>query len=117
MKTKNTLTALIAAAALSVAGLAVAQSTPKVLSSTAGDKCTATGNAMRAGNLGGSPSTTACNDTGNAKTAAAPAATATTDTTTSAGASTLGSSTMGNTASTNAPAPTRVARVARADRN
>ena len=63
MNTKLSLTTLVAAATLAIAGVAVAQSVPitqskDAPSSTMGAGCTATGNAMRAGNLGGDPQPT-----------------------------------------------------------
>lgn len=107
MKTKTTLGTLIAAAAFAASGLAVAQTEP---SSTAGNNCTATGNAMKGGNMSANPSKTACGTQGSANTAAA----ATTGTTTAEPAtSTAGTTAMGNTT---APA-TKPMRVAKADRN
>ena len=61
---KFSLTTLVAAATLAIGGIAVAQTpitqSADAPSSTAGAGCTATGNAMRAGNLGGDPMAT-CN--------------------------------------------------------
>lgn len=118
MNTKMSLTTLIAAATMAFGGVALAQTTPPT--STAGAGCTATANAMKGGNLGGSPSSTACGTTANA----APAATTTTGTapmtsnTTSTASTDMGAaSTMGTTAAAAPSRPVRVARAARADRN
>lgn len=110
MNTKLTLTTLIAAAALSAGGFAVAQSSAPT--STPGNGCTATANAMKGGNMGSSPSAIACAD-GTTPTAAA--ATGTTSATPAAGATTTAadSSAMGNSGAKRA-APLRVAK---ADRN
>jgi hypothetical protein len=113
--------ALIMAAPLALGGIAIAQTTPTVetpnaQTSTPGAGCTATGNAMRAGNLGGGPSSAACATQASANTAAAaPATTATT-------ASGNSTSAAGSTGTRNSDAmassePTRVARAPRADRN
>ena len=104
--------ALITAAPLVLGGLALAQqATPNVQTSTPGAGCTATGNAMRSGNLGGGPSSTAC--AGNARTAAAaPGSTGT--------GSANSVSSGGPTGHSDAMAgsePTHVARAPRADRN
>lgn len=58
MKTKLTITTLIAAATMAVAGLAIAQGQP--VTSTAGNGCTATANAMRGGNLGSTATNKDC---------------------------------------------------------
>ncbi|MBI5275750.1 MAG: hypothetical protein HY854_04760 [Burkholderiales bacterium] len=63
MYTKTTLTTLAAAVSLVAAGLAFAQGTdPRELppSSTAGNGCTATANAMRGGNMSASPTAKPC---------------------------------------------------------
>jgi hypothetical protein len=60
---KTTLTTLAAAVTLVAAGVAVAQGTdPRFVppSSTAGNGCTATANAMRGGNLSASPTAKPC---------------------------------------------------------
>ncbi len=113
---KSTLSTLIAAATLAVSGIAFAQTTANPPTSTPGAGCTATANAMKGGNLGGSPSDTACTSAGaRATAAAAPApattAAATTDATPMANSSAKSSS-MGA-----APAKAAPMRVARADRN
>jgi hypothetical protein len=106
MNTKISLTTLIAAATLAAGGVAMAQPGPDmgeyVPSSTAGAGCTATANAMRAGNLGGSPSRTACPNWGSPSAEMA------------AGTTTNGTSGMGNSGAMANSAPTRVAP---ADRN
>lgn len=118
--TKISLTTLIAGATLAFAGVAMAQANPPT--STPGAGCTATANAMRGGNLGSSPSDTACTTAG-AKAAAAPAATTTTQAApapvidTSAKTNMAVSSGTGNPAPVASTAPIRVARAARADRN
>lgn len=109
--TKMSLTTLIAAATLAIAGVAMAQSNPP--SSTAGAGCTATANAMRGGNLGSSPSDIACTTAG-AKTAAAPAVTTTTEAAPATNTSMAGSAGTSNSGAMANSAPTRVAR---ADRN
>ncbi len=118
MKTKTTLGALIAAAAFATAGLAVAQNEP---TSTAGNNCTATGNAMKGGNMSASPSKTACGAQGSANSAAATTTTTSTNNTAStapadsaASANTAGTTAMGNTT---APSSAQPMRVAKADRN
>ena len=58
MKTTPCLYTLIAAATLAIGGNALAQAGPPT--STAGGGCTATGNAMRGGNLGGHATNTPC---------------------------------------------------------
>jgi len=125
---KMTFATLAAAAALA-GGVAFAQSSdvqPK--SSTPGAGCTATGNAMSAGNLGGTATNKNCNTTGviaatpvqsgavaatpvQSGTVATPAApaTASTDTTTSSSTSSMAAAPSTDT--TTAPK-----RVARADR-
>jgi hypothetical protein len=113
---KTTLTTLAAAAAFAVAGLAVAQTNANPPSSTPGNGCTATANAMRGGNMSANPSGKACND--QATPTAATAAPATTAQTAPSTGMSSGSTTMGNTASTtDMSAPARTSRVARADRN
>ena len=112
--------ALIMAAPLALGGVAIAQTTPSVQTpnvqtSTPGAGCTATGNAMRAGNLGGGPSSTACATQASANTAAAAPATATTASGNSTSAA--GSTGTGNSAAMVSSEPTRVARAPRADRN
>lgn len=130
MNMKMSLSTLVAAVAMAAGGVALAQSTPSstgdVPTSTPGAGCTATGNAMRAGNLGGGPSKTACGTT-SGSTAAATGSTTTSSTpmTTSPSASSdttsSGSSAMGSSAamadSSSAPARTSSTRVAKADRN
>jgi len=108
MKSKPTLTTLIATAGLLAGAAALAQKVQipdEMRTSTPGAGCTATANAMRGGNLGGSPNPNACADApATAAAAAAPA-----------GASGLaGSSAMGNTGAAAGSAP---AREPRADRN
>jgi hypothetical protein len=127
MNTKTTLSTLIAAAALAAGGLAMAQADPP--SSTPGNNCTATGNAMKGGNMSASPSKSACGPEATANTAtvmpaAAPAtaavapapapAAAVATTEPAPSATTADTTSMGNTAA--APAPKRM-RVAKADRN
>ncbi|WP_395686206.1 hypothetical protein [Caenimonas koreensis] len=70
MNIKLTLTTLAAAATMAVGGLAIAQGNP--VTSTPGAGCTATANAMRGGNLGGSATNKDC-VSNPAPTAAAPA--------------------------------------------
>ena len=82
MNTKTILTTLMAASTLAAGGFAFAQANPP--SSTPGNNCTATGNAMRGGNMSASPSGTACASASTAATATAPAA----DTSASTGATT-----------------------------
>ncbi len=119
MNMKMSLTTLIAAATLAAGGVALAQTTPQT--STAGAGCTATGNAMKAGNLGGSPSKTACATKASETTAAV--TTGSTPSDPAPIASTAAPATMGNSGSVASPAPApvarapRVTRVARADRN
>jgi hypothetical protein len=107
MKSKPTLTTLIATAGLLAGAAALAQKVQipdEMRTSTPGAGCTATANAMRGGNLGGSPNPNACADAPATAAAVAPA-----------GASGLaGSSAMGNTAAAAGSAP---AREPRADRN
>jgi hypothetical protein len=115
MNTKLTLTALAAAATLAIGGIAMGQVNPPT--STPGAGCTATGNAMKGGNLGGSPTNKDCGPgttaatTGAVVTPAAPAAasTAPADTGSTASAAPAGTAPM-------ASGPTG-AKVARADRN
>jgi hypothetical protein len=120
MNTKMSLATLLAAAALAAGGVAFAQANPQT--STAGNNCTATGNAMRGGNLGGQPSNTACTDRPAAN-AAAPAATTAAPmaaTTTPPSGSNMGAAPAADTTATAAPAapaPAAPMRVARADRN
>jgi hypothetical protein len=110
---KTTFTTFIAAAAFAAAGIAVAQTSANPPSSTPGNGCTATANAMRGGNMSANPSGKACAD-GTTPTAATAAPAATTAQTAPA-ASTSSTTTMGNTApAADTGAPTRVAR---ADRN
>jgi hypothetical protein len=113
MKTKTTLGTLIAAAAFAASGLAMAQADPP--SSTAGNNCTATGNAMKGGNMSANPSKTACGTQGSANTAAAvsPSTTSTTTADSATSASTAGTTAMGNTTAPSA----KPMRVAKADRN
>lgn len=119
MKTNMSLTTLIAAATMAFGGVALAQTMPPT--STAGAGCTATANAMKGGNLGGSPSSTACGTTANAAPAAATTTTGTapmtSNTTSAASTDTGAASTMGTTAAAAPSRPVRVARAARADRN
>ena len=111
MNTNTTLGTLIAAAALAASGFAMAQAdTP---SSTAGNNCTATCNAMKGGNMSASPSKTSCGTQGSANTAAADT-TSTTTAEPATSASTAGSTAICNTAA--APS-TQPMRVAKADRN
>jgi hypothetical protein len=115
MKTNTTFTTLIAGALLVIGSVAVAQSTAGAPppTSTAGNGCTATANAMKGGNLGGQASAIACNEK------AAPVAAARTTTT-----ETVSTTTVSQPAnppaivSSNEPAPKAAPmRVARADRN
>ena len=118
MNTKTSLSALVAAVALIASGIAMAQANPPT--STPGAGCTATANAMKGGNLGGTASPNINCGPGTAPTAAAAPAPApiaaqpapAADTTASKTATTADSSAMGA-----APAPVRKTRVARADRN
>jgi hypothetical protein len=107
MNIKTTLATLIATT-LAAGGFAIAQTNPP--SSTPGAGCTATANAMRGGNLGGSPSNIDCAAAGSANTAAA--ATGTTKAEAAPAAST-GTSAMGNSAAK----PAKPMRVAKSDRN
>lgn len=118
---KFSLAGLITVAALAAGGVAVAQPT-----STAGNGCTATANAMKGGNLGGTASSKECGTTPVANTAVAPAAqmttqaapmTTTTTNSTKSDTAMTGSSSMGGSAPMATSRPTRVARAARADRN
>lgn len=120
MNTKKTLTTLIAVATLAIGGVAMAQP-----SSTAGAGCTATANAMKGGNLGGSPSDIGCTTAGSARTtAAAPVATTTTTKVEAPAATSMATSATAPAPMTTAAEPTRVARAPvrvarapRADRN
>ena len=118
MKTTPCLYTLIAAATLAIGGNALAQASPPT--STAGAGCTATGNAMRGGNLSGSPSDKACGGataaaTGtNAPAAAAPMATAPAATAPAASTGMGAPATTSETPAAPARAPVRVAK---ADRN
>ena len=114
MTTKLSLTTLAAAAAFALAGVATAQTTSAPANpptSTAGNGCTATGNAMRGGNLGGTATNKDCGTPATSAAVVAPAATTetTTSTTTSAGA--------GSAPVEQAPAAAKPVRTARADRN
>jgi hypothetical protein len=127
MNKKMWFTSLAAAAALTAGGVALAQSTANPPTSTPGAGCTATGNAMRGGNLGGPPMATGCPQGATAGTAAvAPAAPA------PATASTSGGAAMNRSADTDTSSATassrathhmasasshRTTHVARADRN
>jgi hypothetical protein len=113
MKTNMSLTTLIGAAALVIGSVAVAQSTTGAPppTSTAGNGCTATGNAMKGGNLGGQASSIACDE--KAKTAAT-TTTTTTETASATTANTAAPVAMGNSGEPVRKAPVRVAR---ADRN
>jgi hypothetical protein len=125
MKMNKTLAALAAASTLAFGGYALAQSAggatgsdaPPPKSSTPGAGCTATGNAMSAGNLGGNATNKNC-DSSNTT-----AATATTSSTAAAPAATTSPS-SGSVATAPATSDTTTAssantapkRVARADR-
>lgn len=129
MTTKTTLTSFIAAAACVIGTVAMAQTAvvpaDQAPTSTPGAGCTATGNAMRGGNMGGDASATAC-----APKAKGIAATPSTTSTPAVVGSTSSPATVapsysGSTASTastdtttasNQPAPAKT-RVAKADRN
>jgi hypothetical protein len=113
MTTKLTLTALVATATLAIGGFAIAQTPADAPTSTPGRGCTATANAMRAGNMGASATNKDC-VSAPTTTAAAPAAPITQATTASSSDSPTTSSAMGASADTSSPAPMRVAR---ADRN
>ncbi len=122
MTIKMSLTTLIAAATLAFGGVVIAQPT-----STPGAGCTATANAMRGGNLGGSASDAGCTTAG-AKNATAPVAApvaatampaaapvmATTTTTTTTNSMAVASD---NSGARTVRAPMRMARAPRADRN
>ena len=114
MNTKTTLATLFAAAAMAAGGLAMAQANPP--SSTAGNNCTATGNAMRGGNMSANPSGTACGTQAGTNTTAATdtGATANSGANTGMNSTTSGATAMGNTAAEPAAKPMRVAK---ADRN
>jgi hypothetical protein len=125
MKKKMWITSLVAGVALAAGGVALAQSTANPPTSTPGAGCTATGNAMRGGNLGGEPMATGCPQGATAGTAAAaPAAPATAST---SGGATMNRSADTGTSSTTASSSTthhmasasshRMTHVARADRN
>lgn len=122
MNTKASFITVVAAATLSLGGVAVAQSIANPPSSTAGHGCTATANAMRGGNMSASPSGTACGPEATANTAAvvapaapaalvAPAAPVAQSAATTSMDSTSG---MGSSGASAGQAPMRVAR---ADRN
>jgi hypothetical protein len=133
-KTSKSFATLIAATAVAVGGVALAQSPAATPSSTdampktspPGAGCTATGNAMSAGNLGGTATNKECNTAAPANRAAqaAPAAAATTTTTTTESTASPSASTSPSTSSMAASTPpasdTGAAaapkRVARADR-
>jgi hypothetical protein len=129
MKMNKTLAALAAASSLALGGFALAQSPgaaggsdaqPKT--STPGAGCTATGNAMSAGNLGGNATNKNCDSTNTTAATPAPAtaaapATVAPDTSSSSAPSTAAAApaSTDTTASTASPAPAPK-RVARADR-
>jgi hypothetical protein len=117
MNTKMSLTTLLAAATLAIGGAAIAQANPQT--STAGNNCTATGNAMRGGNLGGHASNTACTDRPAANAAAPAAATAApmAATTPPPASTNMGAAPAADNTAAAAPAPAAPMRVARADRN
>lgn len=112
---KNLSLAFIAAATLAAGGLAVAQSTPPT--STPGAGCTATANAMKGGNLGGTATNKDCVST--PATAAAAPSTAPMTTAAPAPAPAPMAATPSAPAPMVAETPARPApmRVARADRN
>jgi hypothetical protein len=114
MKTNMSLTTLIGAAALVIGSVAVAQSTAVAPppTSTAGNGCTATANAMKGGNLGGQASAIACDEKAAPVAAARTTTTETVSTTTTSPAA--APIAMSNTAEPVRKAPMRVAR---ADRN
>lgn len=131
-KTSKSFASLLAATAVAAGGIALAQSpaattSPDVppKSSTPGAGCTATGNAMSAGNLGGTPTNRECNPAATpaaaaAAPAAAPAAAATTTEPAPSPSASANTSPSPPVAST-APAPATASaappqRVARADR-
>lgn len=111
MNTKTTLSTLIAAATLTMGGFAVAQANPPT--STPGNGCTATANAMKGGNMGSSPSAIECATPAGAPTAAAATGSTTAAPATSARTTAADSSAMGSSGAARA-APMRVAK---ADRN
>jgi hypothetical protein len=120
MKTNMSITALIGAAALVIGGVAVAQSTTGAPppTSTAGNGCTATGNAMKGGNLGGHASAIACDEKGM-PVAATRTTTTETASTTSVAPAAAAAPAAAPTAMASPSEPVRKApmRVARADRN
>lgn len=113
MTTKSTLHTLIAVATLAAAGVAFAQSQPPT--STPGAGCTATANAMRGGNLGGTATNKDCVSAG-AKTAVVPAAPVAAA---PAAAPAVVEATPSTSTAMGAPeaAPAKPMRIARADRN
>ena len=111
MNTKFTFTAIVAAATLATAGFAVAQT------STPGAGCTATANAMRGGNLGGSATNKDCVSS-PASTAAMPAPATTTSTPMAAPAPSTNAAVMSDSSTVASATPTRTrTRSAKADRN
>ena len=115
MNTKFTLTTLIAAATLAVGGFAVAQS--NLPTSTAGNGCTATANAMKGGNLSASPANIGCTSASNAT---APAAAVMTEPATASSGAPVNTTGMGAPAAVAQPSPAapmdQPVRMARADR-
>lgn len=130
-KTSKSIASLIAATAVAAGGIALAQSPAATTSSdvppktsTPGAGCTATGNAMSAGNLGNTP-TGKCDPAAAAATTAVPAAASTTTTTTTESApapsastaptpdTSMAATTPPPAAAPAAPAPQRVARADR----
>jgi hypothetical protein len=127
MNKKMWFTSLAAAAAIAAGGVALAQTTANPPTSTPGAGCTATGNAMRGGNLGGAPMATGCPQGATAGTAAVAPAPAPATASTSGGSATMHgpadtgtSSTTASSGATHHMASTsshRMTHVARADRN
>jgi hypothetical protein len=120
-KMNRYLTMLATAGALAAGGFAWAQTTdanaPPPKSSTPGAGCTATGNAMAAGNLGGNATNKDCNTTGTTAATTTTGATAAAPAAAPAPATAAAPSTSTNDVAA-APAPSDNApkRVARADR-
>jgi hypothetical protein len=127
MNKRSTMLATLIAVALSAGGFALAQTSPDVQpkTSTPGAGCTATGNAMSAGNLGGTPTNKNCETPRPAAAAVATPATVAQPAPAPAAAPAAAPADTGSVAATTpapaaapaAPAPAPApARVARADR-